>query len=291
VVGRPVDLADCADLPGQANASTRCAVMLRGGSPWERAKRIVRAVVPEAYLPSRIIVRCLLAQSGGVVCNGPFRGMHYLDRAVGSACAPKVLGTYEKELTPIIENVIASSPSLIINIGAAEGYYSVEFARRLPQCRVISYESSLRGRELLQQLAILNAVESRITIRGACSGNAWLSDLLSNALVLSDCEGMEEVLFSHDAISRLTEARLFIEVHEVASLGVTKRLAERFQEGHDVRLIDAVPLSFRDVHRFWAAVFLKQSRLVDRYLRDSRRDGIQWLYAVPRSRIEGKPQG
>lgn len=67
------------------------------------------------------------------VIKGPFEGMKYPSlRAAGSALVPKLIGTYEIELTPYIMKIIEKNYSIILNIGSAEGYYAVGLALRSP---------------------------------------------------------------------------------------------------------------------------------------------------------------
>lgn len=76
----------------------------------------------------------------GLIVAGPFRGMRYIEKAVCSELPPKILGTYEMELHALIESIVARRPSCIIDIGAAEGFYAVGFATRLPNCMVVAFD-------------------------------------------------------------------------------------------------------------------------------------------------------
>jgi len=66
------------------------------------------------------------------VASGPFRGMRYVARAYHSAYHAKLLGTYEMELHGIVEELCRETPGIIVDVGAAEGYYAVGLAMRLP---------------------------------------------------------------------------------------------------------------------------------------------------------------
>ena len=75
------------------------------------------------------------------VLSGPFKGMRYPLRSSGQGgLLPKLLGTYERELSPAIERLISDRPTLVVNVGAAEGYYAVGLALRAPQAQVIAFE-------------------------------------------------------------------------------------------------------------------------------------------------------
>src|SRR6516164_6432959 len=59
------------------------------------------------------------------VLSGPFAGLRYLDEPIWGPIEPKWLGTYEQELLPVIQQIIQTPYSTIIDIGSAEGYYAV----------------------------------------------------------------------------------------------------------------------------------------------------------------------
>src|SRR6478672_6897407 len=68
---------------------------------------------------------------GLVVQHGPFKGMKYPGvNSVGSALIPKLLGSYERELHPLIDSICAGQYDQVVDIGCAEGYYAVGLAMR-----------------------------------------------------------------------------------------------------------------------------------------------------------------
>ena len=75
------------------------------------------------------VTRRFVAWHGLTVSGGPFAGLAYPDRAPISL-VPKLLGIYERELHGAIEAAIRAQPGLIVNVGAADGYYAVGLARR-----------------------------------------------------------------------------------------------------------------------------------------------------------------
>ena len=81
-----------------------------------------------------------------VVQQGPFRGLQYIDNSVGSTLPPKLMGTYERELIWVIDEMISTEPDIIIDIGAAEGYYAVGLAM-LYQMPELSLLRQRRGGE------------------------------------------------------------------------------------------------------------------------------------------------
>jgi len=86
------------------------------------------------------------------VQDGPFAGMQYPEEMVRtdteSPFMPKLLGCYEMECNPFIEEICRRDYDQVINIGAAEGYYAVGLAMRMPRTRIIAFETSSRSRRL-----------------------------------------------------------------------------------------------------------------------------------------------
>ena len=101
---------------------------------------------------------------------GPFAGMRYVAAASGSQVLPKVLGSYEEPIQPWIEEIISGRKyDLIIDVGCAEGYYAVGFARRMPNVRIHAFDIDPRARERTGELAELNRVSDRVLVGAECT--------------------------------------------------------------------------------------------------------------------------
>ncbi|HSQ03998.1 MAG TPA: hypothetical protein VLN59_08185, partial [Burkholderiales bacterium] len=130
---------------------------------------------------------------GGTVRRGPFSGMVYPGRvAVGSTLYPKLLGSYERELQPCIDEAIARGYRTIVDIGAAEGYYAIGLARAIPRARVLAFEANPAGASALDAMAQANGVSDRVTVLGiATLANLEALPIEPPTLVVCDCEGCE----------------------------------------------------------------------------------------------------
>lgn len=217
--------------------------------------------------------------------KGPFAGMKYIQGAVGSAYVPKLLGIYERELNSRIEQACALNFPLIVDIGAAEGYYAVGLARRNPNARIIAFEMEQKGQDALKKMALLNDVASRVEIRGKCE-LADLQEALRSAersLIICDVEGYEEVLLDPDAIPELCRTHLLVEMHDFIYPGVSDRIAERFRETHKAHRIWQETRSRSDLpYRTFGTAILPRS-----YLRwavsEWRPVQMSWLWMEPHS--------
>src|SRR6202012_121812 len=109
----------------------------------------------------------LVERHGLVVNGGPFQGMKYLPESHGSALAPKLVGSYEAEISAMIEEYCARGGAAnVVDIGCDEGYYAVGMALRLPLAKVYAFDIDSRAQRDCAQMAALNNVQDRVVIGG-----------------------------------------------------------------------------------------------------------------------------
>ncbi len=177
--------------------------------------------------------------SNGTVVSGPFAGLRYVHRSIGSTYSPKLLGTYEKELWAVMEQIILIKYQSIINIGAAEGYYAIGLATRLPSARVICFESATKEHYLLRMLAAWNRVSGQISLQGVCTSRLLRATLRRSApsLVICDAEGAEIELLDPEIVPALRQADILVELHDLERDGASRMLRCRFAASHSVTVI------------------------------------------------------
>lgn len=191
----------------------------------------------------------LWAQAGGRIVSGPFVGMKYTKRSHGSEWAPKLLGTYEKELASVVEEVLAAPYRTIINIGAGEGYYAVGFAYRSPAIRVVCFERSGRARRTMRALAERNQVVDRLTVLGYCTPASLHQSIVEARdagpmVLLCDVEGGELELCDPVRNPLLSGVDLLVETHDFVGPSITRELWQRFEPTHhivEIRARDRCP--------------------------------------------------
>jgi hypothetical protein len=223
------------------------------------------------------------------VLAGPFAGLRYPPSFVARLLfhGPYQVGSFELELHPVIERLIASRPEVVVNVGAAEGYYAAGLATRMAAARVIAFELDPDLRRAAARLAALNRVAERVELRGLCTVDelAGLAPAVAGRSVwmVIDCEGAEAVLADPEAVPWLIGASLLIELHPATEPEVRATLERRFEATHELELIAS---RIRHASRFdFELQPIHGLRRIDRELLVAEfRDGSQdWLVATSRA--------
>jgi len=224
------------------------------------------------------------------VLSGPFSGMAYINEVVYGPITPKWIGAYECELHRVIQGIIdRPRHPVILDIGAAEGYYSVGLALRCPKARVISYDIDFRARRQQRRIAALNGV-SNLEVRSLCSAEELERECRGGALVICDIEGGEYGLIDPAVAPALRGCDILLELHDsrVANMRDGRAMmTDRFGGSHRIELIES-----QEVHQV-AAGSPAASRLSERDLAaalDESRGGRQWwlwMEAVPARASQG----
>lgn len=176
-----------------------------------------------------------------VVQGGPFKGMQYVNQAVGSNYIHKLIGSYESILHSYIESLRSKHFDTIIDIGAAEGYYLVGLGIMFPDSKLVGFEIEENGRQLIREMYEKNNLNNNLVLeRGADVHNVapYISD---NTLLICDCEGAEFDILNpavEEAFTKVDTA--IIELHDFIRPGIKETLTSRFSETHNIKLIPFV---------------------------------------------------
>lgn len=219
------------------------------------------------------------------VKHGPFKGMIYPERtAVGSTLAPKLLGSYERELHPVLEKICSNEYSEIVDIGCAEGYYAVGLAKRIQKAKVFAYDTDNKAIYLCEQMAEINNVAERLVTGAFCDARTLRSiPFTRKGLIISDCEGYEKYLFTEEIVPFLAHHDLLIEVHDSIDIEISSILRQRFQNTHLITLIRSI--DDIDKAQLYCYEELRGYDLATRrILLAERRSSItKWFYMMPRT--------
>ena len=254
--------------------------------------KFLRGVIPERYRPIGYLTRLVRARTGARVRLGPFAGMHYIGTSAGSAYLPKLLGTYERELAQVIERACTRQPRLIVDVGAAEGYYAVGLALRCPHTRVVAFEREAAARAALLSMARLNCVQDRVEILGECIPSELervlraahdVQDANPRCLVVCDVEGEEDLLLDVATVPSLRKAIILVETHEFAQRGITERLRRRFSSSHQIDCIWQDNRSLEDFPFRSPGTWLLPNSYLEWAVSEWRPERMCWLWMEPRN--------
>lgn len=217
--------------------------------------------------------------NGATVLEGPFAGLRYPSATVRNRnLIGKLLGAYESELHPWVERMVEANHSQILNVGSADGYYTVGLAVRLPQTKVIAFDTDPWARRATRNLARENAVDS-VNVKTICTP-AWLSEnLRRGSLVVVDCEGCEETLLDPKIAPNLLRSDILVELHEHVVPGIGSLIRTRFGATHD---IEEVTSEKKDPDHFPRLRELDYD-LATQAISEGRAVSQSWLLLVSRS--------
>jgi hypothetical protein len=165
------------------------------------------------------------------VLSGPFAGMRYLNTAAFGPIAPKWLGTYEWEIQDWVSQCCNKGYENIINVGSAEGYYSVGFAWRSPGSRVLAYDINPFARREVRRLAALNKVSNRVTVRSLFAGHQLDSFCPGKNLLVVDIEGAEMALLNLVKYPALQRFDILVELHQTSQSNHCQESEEILKKG------------------------------------------------------------
>lgn len=186
---------------------------------------------------AQMISNSIVPKSGASVLSGPFAGMDFSIRGVEGARSARLIGAYEASLHPVIEEIVRRGYALVIDVGAAEGYYAVGLARRMPGTRVWARDEDPRAQVLCRALAEVNGVSERVEIGGRMDHADFDVCTTAPTLVLCDIEGAESDLLDPVRAPGLLAADILLEAHDCITPGLSQLLTDRFAATHQVTQI------------------------------------------------------
>ena len=218
---RTIELVDNILKSGNGDANARMKSALRTLGKWRTV----------------LIKNQILSEFDCAAIAGPFRGMR-LQKISSEGCfVPKLLGSYESSLHPVVERIVASGYDRIIDIGCAEGYYAVGLALRMPAAEILAFDTNEAAQRTCAATAALNGVADRIKIGGLFAGADFAAH--PGALVICDIEGAEGELLDPEAYPGLREVDVLVEAHDCFTPGLSGTLANRFAATHRIERFES----------------------------------------------------
>jgi precorrin-6B methylase 2 len=251
-------------------------------------KQIVKKLLPKSWRSQYFLDELLTWPV--VVRSGIFQGMDYVVEALGFSLLPKLIGSYEKELSSIFEALRNRKVKLIFDIGAAEGYYAVGLARMLPECQVVAFEATKQGRNLLAEMARKNHVENQVDIHGECTIEQFeeLLALKKPDFVLMDVEGAEKDLINPRTARLLSQTELLVELHPAVVRHIENQVRSATSGTHQPILFECKERSYQD---FWKNLNFFQKLLCGKTLSAFMGEGrteSHWLQLVPKPKYNNE---
>lgn len=239
-----------------------------------RSRRLSQRLVERWGI--RPVTDRIIAERGLAVSAGPFAGLILPPGSRTEHLAPYLLGTYESEIHPWLEEVRGSRVRRIIDVGAKFGYYAVGLARWFPEADCFAFDTDPWARRMMRGAASGNGVRN-LKIRGYLKPGEISRYLVPSTFILSDCEGFEARLFDGVPDTALESAWILVELHEQAAPGVRNRLEDRFARTHRLEVVGRSDRTPPD----WV-VRLLGSEGASVAVREYRGDQ-SWLFCRPRS--------
>ena len=237
------------------------------------------------------ITEAIMAETEMIVLEGPFAGTLLTnDVSWGTGdLGSKLLGMYEQELHPTLVKFAARSYGAVVDVGCAEGYYAVGLAKLFPGTPVYAYDSNQKAIEITGKTAALNNVRDRLCTGGRCGPDELLDVIKNNgrSLIMCDCEGYEEKLFSApELVGALRSSDLIIECHDFINPRTTAELVRIFSGTHRIELVYS---GARNPNKYG---FLSQFRDRDRWnvVSENRPCLMHWMILESKTRKAPSPE-
>jgi len=215
------------------------------------------------------------------VIAGPFTGMKYINETVWGPIVPKWLGSYEAEISTWIMQIIDKQPAVIVDIGAAEGYYAVGLALKCPEAKVYAFEVDSISRRQLRRLAKLNGVSDHLVLKGWF--NPADSALYSNhrrTVAIVDIEGAEYELLDFERWPTLASWQFIVELHPWATSADPEAITRKWSKTHVVEYRTATR---RAVHDYRSAIISAvDDGMLSGALGEYRREDQKWALLKPK---------
>jgi hypothetical protein len=194
-------------------------------------------------------------------------------------------GTWELELRQQISTLLQKTPANIFCIGAAEGYYAVGFATKLPASKVYAFEMQEKYRSFLLNLSASNNCKN-IEIHGECTTDRlhqFLHNDKESSFVFCDIEGGEMNLLDLKKVPELKRTTILVEIHEMYVKDCEKTLIGRFKNTHSYTIIRGRERTLKDLpNKLNFLRFISSPSKILSLMGEGRPYPMNWLYLEPK---------
>lgn len=231
----------------------------------------------------KVLLNYVYQKCQGTVQHGIFKGMKLLKKSKwgDGDLGGKLMGIYENELFPIIEQAIADEHDLIINYGCAEGVYGIGMAMKLPNSKIVMFDIDQDLLDIAKENAKLNNVNN-VEFSSNCNNTEYFESLLSqakNPFVIMDCEGYEDFMLNLESVPTLSRTSLIVEMHDFMKPGLTNNLVYKFNETHS---LEGFTQGSKDYHIEPILELSDTDKLI--LLNENRPCTMNWVYMIPKTK-------
>jgi len=215
-----------------------------------------------------------------VVQDGPFKGLKYVDFvSFTSTILPKLLGTYESEIYPDLEDLLKNeSYDEILNIGSADGYYAIGLAQRCPKATVYCFDVNPQSLKFVRKMAALNGTKN-VELKGLFTDEHFKDYLKGKSLIVCDVDGYEDDLFNEDVIPLIQYSDIIIETHDYVVAHTTQMLVDRLAKTHNIKVIT---YKQNKVDELPSDLFTSAPMLLKKVACSERIVDNKWIIATPK---------
>lgn len=174
---------------------------------------------------------------GYTVSDGPFKGLQYVKESVGSSFLHKLAGYYEAVLIPYIEEAKKMPIQHIVDIGAAEGYYTTGFGSVFANASITAFEMEEKGKENIKKLHSINNLKNPLEILGEAAADNVFTYIKPGTLLICDCEGAEKNIFTYSRTEAVYITYGIIELHDELIPGCKQAVQDFFSPTHTVNIV------------------------------------------------------
>lgn len=222
------------------------------------------------------------------VKSGIFKGLKYPKlESSGSAIYPKLLGSYEAELHPVLKEITSINFDRVIDVGCAEGYYLTGLGKINANCELIGIDISEVALSQTQNMLNLNCIEMHRTTLLKHFNIEILTEYSKKAtLIICDCEGHEAKIFAPNDIMHFSKSTLLIECHDFIIHNITDKLVNLLTPTHQITIIkseideskkfDFIPKELGNIST------PEKLQIVS----EGRPHQMNWIYALPKKNDE-----
>ena len=189
-------------------------------------------------MAQRINSKHLSQERGYKGLKGPLAGLDFLESSAEGCHVAKLLGCYEQPLHAHLKRILLGQYTKVINIGCAEGYYAVGFAKAVPNLISLAFDIDDSAQNARRHLARKNNVSNRVEIGGRFEPKDFEKYADEAALIFCDIEGGEQELLDPRLSPSLRQLDIIVESHECLRPGITQTLISRFDTTHELELVE-----------------------------------------------------